>query len=184
MASIQQTLDNFPNYTIQNNIGLIQGKVLVLANGALQQLIIFEHHNTPIGGHARIRRTLHRINSTFVWTDLKHHVPDFVNCCQICQMVNPFNRAPQGLLQPLPIPGNIWEAATIDFITHLPTSDGKTSILVVVDRLSRHAHFMGLPTKFMASIVTEVFIHDVVLIHGVSSSLVSDRDPLFLSKFW
>lgn len=72
----------------------------------------------------------------------------------------------------------------MDFITHLPSSSGKTVILVVVDLLTKQAHFSALPTHFTATLVAEVFIRDIVRLHGIPTSLVSDRDPLFLSQFW
>lgn len=83
-SSIHQNPDDHSNYSIRNNIILFQGRVLVPKNTALQQLLISEYHNTRVGGHAGIRRTFHRIASTFTWPNLKKDVRDFINNCHIC----------------------------------------------------------------------------------------------------
>ncbi|CAM8954215.1 unnamed protein product [Rhodiola kirilowii] len=72
----------------------------------------------------------------------------------------------------------------MDFITHLPPSAGKSTIMVVVDRLSKNAHFSPLKGDCSAAEVAQVFIRDIVKLHGFPGSIVSDRDPIFLSKFW
>ena len=104
--------------------------------------------------------------------------------CTIYQEVKPLNTASQGLLQPLPIQGKIWDALSMDFITQLPPSNGKTTILVVVDRLSKYAHFCALGPHITAPQLADIFAKEVCRLHGFPSSIVSDRDPLFMSSFW
>ena len=94
------------------------------------------------------------------------------------------NQPPAGLLQPLPIPDKIWQDLAMDFITGLPLSDGYTTILVVVDRLSKQAHFGALPRAYSAPKVANLFAQMVWRLHGMPISIVSDRDAIFLSKFW
>ncbi|GJW00651.1 ribonuclease H-like domain-containing protein [Tanacetum coccineum] len=89
-----------------------------------------------------------------------------------------------GLLQPLPIPSHVWDDLSMDFITHLPASNGKTVIWVIVDRLSKFAHFLSLPTNFTADSLASIFLHEIYRLHGLPNSIVTDRDPLFLSRFW
>ncbi|KAL0373213.1 UNVERIFIED_CONTAM: hypothetical protein Scaly_1002900 [Sesamum calycinum] len=72
----------------------------------------------------------------------------------------------------------------MDFVTHLPASNGRTVIWVVIDRLTKYAHFVGLPTKVTAPSLAATFAVEIYRLHGMPKSIVSDRDPLFLSRFW
>lgn len=89
-----------------------------------------------------------------------------------------------GLLQPLPIPVNVWEDISMDFITHLPPSNGKSVIWVVIDRLTKYAHFLALPSHFSAATIAPIFLSEIYKLHGMPKTIVSDRDRVFISHFW
>lgn len=111
-------------------------------------------------------------------------VHSFVAKCLTCQQVKPSNLAPAGFLQPLPIPDQIWEDISLDFIVGLLVSGGKTMVLVVVDRLSKHAHFLPLVTNFISPMVAALSVKKIIRLHGIPRSIDSDRDITFLSSFW
>lgn len=89
-----------------------------------------------------------------------------------------------GLLQPLPIPTQVWEDISMDFITHISPASGKSIIWVIVDRLSKYAHFVALPGQFSTVTLAPIFISEIYRLHGMPKTIVSDRDRVFVSKFW
>ncbi|GJZ19340.1 ty3-gypsy retrotransposon protein [Tanacetum coccineum] len=181
---ILATPTDFPLYRISNGLVLYKDRILVPLEYAFHQLILAEYHNSSVGGHAGMQRTLARVSSTFYWPKIREMVREYVAQCTICQATKPFTTAPQGLLQPLPILGQIWESISMDFITHLPASSSKTTILVVVDYLSKHAHFAALGSSFTAVQVASVFVKEIMRLHGPPTTIFSNRDPIFMSSFW
>jgi hypothetical protein len=85
---------------------------------------------------------------------------------------------------PLPIPTVVWADIGLDFIEALPRVNGKSVILSVVDRFSKYCHFIALGHPYTAESVAQAFFADIVRLHGVPQSMVSDRDPVFTSTFW
>ena len=172
------------NYTFRDGLLFYKDKLRIASDSDLKMVILKEFHSTPIGGHAGILKTFMRIYPNFYWPGLREDVKQYVKNCYICQQIKYPTTKSAGLLQPLPIPDDVWEDVSMDFITGLPKSKGVTIILVVVDRLSKSAHFGTLPTTFTAVVVANLFIDIVVKLHGFPLSIVSDRDPIFLSHFW
>lgn len=129
-------------------------------------------------------RTVVQIKSQFFWSGMKTDIQKIVQPCSICQQANTPNSLPVWLLQPLPIPRQVWEDLAMDIITGLPMSHGFTVILVVIEWLSRYAHFLPLKTKYTRRSFAEVLMSHIVKLHGMPKSIVSDRDRVFTSKFW
>jgi transposase InsO family protein len=137
-----------------------------------------------MGGHSGDDATYQRIKRLFAWKGLKAQVKDFIRQCDVCQHAKHSHSPPAGLLQPLPIPSGPWREITMDFIDGLPMSEGYNTILVVVDRFTKFAHFLPLRHPYTAQTVARVFIDSIVKLHGMPRAIVSDRDKIFTSSFW
>ena len=116
---------------------------------------------------------------------MKKDVVEFVSQCLICQQVKAKQKKPSGLLHPLEVPQWKWKSVSMDFIDGLPKSKkGNTSIWVIVDRLTNSAHFIPVKSKSTAPWLASIYLHKIVYLYGVLSSIVSDHDPIFTSEFW
>jgi len=134
--------------------------------------------------HEGIQKTLHRLRRDFIVDHDRTVVRDFVWSCAVCQQNKTESLHPAGLLQPLPVPDQVWSDISMDFIEGLPKVHGKSVILTVVDRFSKYAHFIALGHPYTASSVARAFFHDIVRLHGFPTSIVSDRDPIFTGHVW
>ena len=95
------------------------------------------------------------------------------------------HQRPVGSLQPLFIPKWKWEHITMDFVTGLPrTLGGNNAIWVIVDRLTKFAHFLPIKVNFSMDCLTSLYVREIVRMHGVPISIVYDRNPHFTSRFW
>ncbi|GKA27703.1 putative mitochondrial protein [Tanacetum coccineum] len=160
-----------------------KGKVVVGNDTEMRKELIKYFHNEAIGGHSGVYVTTKKLSAVFYWKGLKKMVKQWVRDCDICQRQKPDLSAYPGLIQPLPIPERVWTEVTMDFIEKLPIFGGKSVIMVVVDRLTKYAHFMALSHPFSASQVAQVFMDNVYKLHGLPESIVSDRDKVFMSGF-
>lgn len=104
--------------------------------------------------------------------------------CDTCQRNHYETILPPGLLQPNKIPDGAWLDISMDFIEGLPKSGGMSVILVIVDRFTKYAHFLPLSHPYSAASVAEAFIQGIFKLHGMPRTIISDRDPLFLSLLW
>ncbi|KAK1618155.1 hypothetical protein QYE76_023672 [Lolium multiflorum] len=125
------------------------------------------------------------LKEQFWWHGMKRDIGSYVAKCDICQRVKAEHQRPAGLLQPLQIPEWKWDSVGMDFITGLPkSSKGNDSIWVVVDRLTKVAHFIPVKTTYQGPRLAELYISRIVSLHGTPKSIVSDRGSQFTSRFW
>jgi hypothetical protein len=111
-------------------------------------------------------------------------VHDFIRSCSVCQQNKTDRLHPTDLLQPLDIPHSVWANTAMDFVEGFPKVGGKMVVMIVVDRFSKYAHFIVLHHPYIALTVAQAFFDQVVHLHGIPNSIVSDRDPIFTSNFW
>lgn len=133
-----------------NGLVYYHRRIFVGSRSSARTPILTEYHSSQSARHPGFERTLRRVTAEFYWLQMKKEIRRFVEACIICQTTKYSTQKPAGLLQPLPIPSQVWEELSMDFVTGLPQSRGYTVIMVVVDRLSKYAHFAPLPTQFDA----------------------------------
>jgi hypothetical protein len=156
---------------------------------AMDPALVAIHDEVRVGtihedGHEGVHRTLHRLRRDFHFPNMRHLVQEFVRSCPTCQRYKSEHLHPAGLLMLLPVPSAVWADISLDFVEALPRVNGKTIILSVVDRFSKYYHFTPLVHPYTAASVAHTFFADIVRLHGVPQSIVSDRDPVFTSTFW
>ncbi|MCH83059.1 hypothetical protein A2U01_0003873, partial [Trifolium medium] len=184
MRACLQQADANQCYTIRDGLLFWKDKLVIPNDKNLINMILKEFHTSHIGGHAGIQRTMARIQAQFHWKKMRDDIKEYVQQCTICQQAKTVTTSPAGLLQPLPIPHQVWEDIAMDFITSLPMSFGFTVIMVVIDRLTKYSHFVALKADYTSKTVAEAFMLNIAKLHGIPKSIVSDRDKVFTSSFW
>nr|GEZ56092.1 hypothetical protein [Tanacetum cinerariifolium] len=190
-ASIQTLLHSLQagqmakkRYTWSNGQLLRKNKLVISKDKELRRELMAHFHGSSVGGHSGVKVTTYIMSSMLYWKGMRKDIKKFFHGCIHCQRNKPDLAAYPGLLQPLPIPNKTWESISMDFSKALPRSQGYTIIFVVVDRLTKYAHFMSLSHPFTAAEVAQEFLDTVYKLHGLPTSIVSDRDNVFLSNFW
>src|SRR5262249_18941617 len=151
----------------------------------LRREIMEEAHSTAYSVHPGSTKMYRDLRNVYWWSGMKRDIAEFVSRCLTCQQVKLEHQKPSGLLQPLPIPEWKWERVTMDFVTGLPrTSAHFDSIWVIVDRLTKSAHFLPVKTTYSVARYARLYIERIVCLHGVPISIVSNRGPQFTSRFW
>jgi len=166
---------------VHSGIIYFKNKIYLAAKSSLTPTIIAEFHNAT---HEGYHKSLQRLRSVFYWSGMSSQLKQFIKHCDTCQRHKMDATKPTGLLQPLPIPEQIWSDISMDFIDGLPLSYGKTTIFVVVDRFSKYGHFTPIKHPYTAPQVSQVFFEAIFRLHGIPTSIVCDRDPTFTSLFW
>ncbi|KAG8503177.1 hypothetical protein CXB51_001031 [Gossypium anomalum] len=153
-----------------------RGRVCVPKDTDLRQFILQEAHSSPYAMHLGRNKMYRDLRELYWWPGLKREVTDFVKA---------EHQLPSGLLQPVKISLWKWEMITMDFFSGLPlTPSKKDSVWVIVDRLTKSAHFIPICTDYLLQKLAKVYVSEIVRLHGVSISIISDRDPHFTSRFW
>ncbi len=138
-------------------------------------------HASALGGHSSIDNTHRRVRQTFYWPRMKQEIEKIARECEVC-IRNKVDGTPYaGLLQPIPIPTQAWQLISMDFIEALPRSEGKDTILIVVDKFTKYAHFIALSHPYSAQDVSKLFLDHFYKLHGMPKGIITDRDKIFTS---
>ncbi|GJR02420.1 putative reverse transcriptase domain-containing protein [Tanacetum coccineum] len=153
--------------------------------GDLRDLIMHESHKSKYSIHPGSDKMYQDLKKLYWWPNMKAEIATYVSKCMTCAKVKAEYQKPSGLLvQPI-IPIWKWENITMDFVTKLPkTTSGQDTIWVIVDRLTKSAHFLPMKETDSMEKLTRQYLKEVVSRHGVPVSIISDRDSKFTSHFW
>ncbi|KAI3494636.1 hypothetical protein L1887_40553 [Cichorium endivia] len=153
--------------------------------GGFRELVMEEAHKTKYSIHPGSDKMYLDLKKFYWWPNMKAEIATFVSKCLTCAKVKVEYQRPSGLLQQPEIPEWKWERITMDFITKLPkTTGGHDTIWVIVDRLTKSAHFLPIKETDRMEKLTRVYLKEIVKLHGVPISIISDRDSRFTSRFW
>jgi hypothetical protein len=146
-------------------------------------LFLQEAHGGGLMGHFRVKKIEDVLAAHFFWPKLRRDVECYVSWCTTCNKAKS-RLNPHGLYMPLPVSSVPWKDISMHFILELPrTKRGRDSIFVVVDHFSKIAHFIPCHKSGNASHVAELFFTEIIRLHSVPNTIVSDRDAKFLSHF-
>ena len=114
---------------------------------------------------------------------MSRYIGKYVSTCDMCLCTKTIKQSPTRELHPLPIPDAPWDTISVDFITELPESNGQDSIMVVVNSVTKHSHFVSTVTTISSIIAAQLYIQHVWKHHGLPKRVASDRGPQFVAEF-
>jgi hypothetical protein len=158
---------------------------VVSKNHGLRKKIFDEAHTFKYSIHPDSTKMHHDLNAQFWWTHMKRETTRYITQCDMCRRVKADHMRHVGLLQPLSIPAWKWEDISMYFIVSLPLTGRKfNSIWVIVDRLTKSAHFISMRTFYRVEKYVELYISHILCLRGVPKTIISDRYPQFVARFW
>jgi hypothetical protein len=173
-----------PNFAWHQGLLCYKNRIWVGDDSELKQRLIYAFHDSPVGGHSGTLVTYRRLKQHFAWKGMKTVVHDLVQQCVICQMAKPERVKYSGLLDPLPVPDEVWQIILMDFIEGLPKSGLYSCILVVVDKFTKFARFLPIRNPYTVASMAKVFLDFVYKLPRMPEFIISDCDKVFTSNFW
>ncbi|GKB33878.1 reverse transcriptase domain-containing protein [Tanacetum coccineum] len=153
--------------------------------GGMRKMIMNEAHKSKYSVHPGADKMYYDLRDMYWWPGMKRDIATYVSKCLTCSKVKAEHQRPSGLLQQPEIPEWKWDKITMDFITKLPRSkSGHDTIWVIVDRLTKSAHFLAIREDYSTEKLAKIYIDEIVARHGVPVSIISDRDGRFTSRCW
>jgi hypothetical protein len=163
----------------------LESRLVVPKNKDLKKKILDEAHLSKFSMHPGSTKMYHDLKPLYWWTRMKREIAQYVSECDTCQRIKASHLKSAGALQPLYIPSWKWDDISMDFIVVLPiTSRHHDSIWVIVDRLTKVAHFLPVHTTDKAQNYAELYIDRIVCLHGLPRTIISDRGAQFVARFW
>jgi hypothetical protein len=176
----------YEGYSLEND-GLLRfnGKIYIPPNEELRSFILGEAHRAVYMAHPGVTKMKADLKPLFFWKGMKADIVSYVERCLECQQVKDEHRHPTGLLQAHAIPKSKWEVISMEFIIGFPLKTRRhDSIFMVVDTLTKSAHFIPVCMTYQELDIVRVFLREVVILHGVPRRIISDRGSMFTGQFW
>jgi len=174
-----------------DSTGLVRhsGRLFIPDNAeSIKQEVLLQCHDSKMAGHFGAARTQELIGRSYHWNNFEQSIRSYVRTCAICQRAKAPRHMPYGQLASLPIPDNVWEELSMDFVTGLPPSKCNecvyNAILVIVDRYSKMALYIPAKKSWDARDLADAFFQNVICRFGTPKGVVSDRGSVFTSAFW
>ncbi|KAF6515026.1 hypothetical protein HZS61_006160 [Fusarium oxysporum f. sp. conglutinans] len=163
---------------------LYRDRVYIPNYDPLRTALLKASHEHPIAGHPGRARTYDLLSRDYYWPGMLSYVERWVKNCHTCRRANPAREARQGVLKPLPVPERAWQHISMDFITHLPPSEGHDAILIIACRLTKMRHIIACKGTCDAEDTARYYLKEVWKLHGLPHTIISDRGPQFVAEFW
>ena len=172
-------------FQIRDDDMIVKGQRMCVSEyGELKRDIMAEAHSSSYAIHPSSTKMYKTLKEHYWWNGMKKEIASFVSKCLTYQQVKAEHQRPLGKIRLLPIPVWKWENITMDFVIGLPwTQRQHDAIWVIVDRLTKYAHFLPVNVEDSLEKLTQWYVDEIVRLHGVPVSIVSDRDPRFTSSF-
>ncbi|GKB79730.1 reverse transcriptase domain-containing protein [Tanacetum coccineum] len=160
-------------------------RIWVPSVGGIRKLIMDEAHTSRYSVHPGADKMYYDLRDLYWWPGMKRDIAEYVSKCLTCSKIKAEHQKPSGLLHQPEIPEWKWEKITMDLVTKLPkSSSGYDAIWVIVDRLTKSAHFLPIREDYKTEKLARIYINEIVARHGVPVSIISDRDGRFASHLW
>ncbi|KAJ9541701.1 hypothetical protein OSB04_028207 [Centaurea solstitialis] len=169
------------SYGIRN----FKGKIWIPKVDQLRSTVMDEAHRAKYSIHPGSDKMYKGLKEHYWWPGMKKDIATYVSRCMTCARVKAEHQKPSGLLQQPEIPEWKWEQISMDFVTKISkTKKGHDSIWVIVDRLTKSAHFLPIRENYSIDRLAQLYVNEIVMRHGVPISIISDRDSRFTFRFW
>ncbi|WVZ88332.1 LOW QUALITY PROTEIN: hypothetical protein U9M48_034866 [Paspalum notatum var. saurae] len=174
LAELAISGSNDKGFTLLDGIVRYKGRIWLGNHKEAHQAVLLALHSSGLGDHSSVTATYNKVKSLFAWPMMKKDVHDYVATCEVCAQAKSEHCRLPSLLQPLPIPLTAWHTIIQGFDT----------ILVVIDKLTKYAHFICLSYPYTATSVAQAFLTNVYKLHGMPSTIISGCDIIFSSSLW
>jgi hypothetical protein len=160
-------------------------RLVVPVDPEIRKTIFDEAHMSKFSIHPDSTKMYQDLKQNFWWSNMKVDIAKYVAECDTCHRMKASHLKSAGVLQPLSIPRWKWDHISMDFIVGLPLiARNKDSIWVVMDRLTKTGHFITVHTTYSVQQYAELYIDQIVRLHGILKTIISDRGTQYVARFW